>query len=768
MPDIDLYKAYDSKGESIHDLFDSAEEGFFVPLYQREYTWEEDNINQLFEDLLQGVRELSAENDDATTFLGTAILTNLVDKKQTVVAGEDKAQPTAVSVVIDGQQRISTIALISIQLIVRLKVLANGLPNKGASIVLHHHFADLVETLTKLHSIKLGRGADPSNKPKIIRAHEDRWTYEGNDESYGSPIAQYVATFIRTNDAVAALKAVDVMTGARVLGNIGLINEWLDGICDAHIPKTKLFEQFPCGREIVTDRMQKYVLGYKDPKVKAIVAKMETKKDQTSYHAAAIYHVFLLSYYLLRRCGVNRLKPTKEDWGFDMFQALNATGTPLTAIETFLPQVMQAEQAAGADWAKTPSRQYMDEIGELFEITTTNEQKAQRTNELLVAFALCYEGKKLGNKFSSQRQWITSVYEKRLKKIEEKREFLRQISSVSNFYLNAWYMPEPENPLCIKILEGNLQGRFASMLVQYLRDASSKLSAPILARFYSQIIDGTSTIDEFVEAAKACAAFFTLWRSSNSTSGLDDSYRKFFSGSKAPVAVASNNWLKSKDPVTSKDLKSYFSDVLVDGKVRSQEQWIKASERFLVYSELKTLCRFVLFVASHDRVPDPKNPGLTMAGNNGVLPLLLLEKWKAKDLKTLEHVAPQNPPKGHIWDAKIYEQNLVHQLGNLLLLPLDINKFVDNKGWPVKYLHYGHVGARSKQDIDVLTALAKKSGTILSKKAITVLKESKYSGVIEPVLNLKEKGNWDSEFITDRTKQMKEISWSVFDEWLTP
>ena len=84
-------------------------------------------------------------------------------------------------------------------------------------------------------------------------------------------------------------------------------------------------------------------------------------------------------------------------------------GTPLTVMETFLPQVMQAETAAGNDWPKTVSRKFMDETLELFEVTTTNEQKNRRTNDLLGAFALCYEGQKLGNKFSEQRRWMTRV-----------------------------------------------------------------------------------------------------------------------------------------------------------------------------------------------------------------------------------------------------------------------------------------------------------------------------------------------------------------------
>ena len=62
MANINLHKEYDSSGQSVQDLFDSTEEGFFVPRYQREYTWEEENINQLFDDLVLGTREF-ADND---------------------------------------------------------------------------------------------------------------------------------------------------------------------------------------------------------------------------------------------------------------------------------------------------------------------------------------------------------------------------------------------------------------------------------------------------------------------------------------------------------------------------------------------------------------------------------------------------------------------------------------------------------------------------------------------------------------------------------
>lgn len=765
--DIDLHKEYNSTGESVQDLFDSTEEGFFVPLYQREYTWEEENINQLFDDLVLGTRELS-EDDNATTFLGTTILTTHGKKKETVKAGEGRAQPTGVQIVIDGQQRISTLALVSIQIIVKLCNLLNGLPNMPPYSDLRNVGESFKVRLRKLHTIEVGKGAEPPQKPKIIRGRDDRWTYKGDDTAYHSPVARYIATYIRSGDSKKALDALSSESGTRVRRIVVLINEWLDWVCDAHISSTNLYDQFPVGVSITSTRLQEYVLGFADDGVKEVVDKAEPEKTENNYWASATYQLLLLTYYLLRRCGVNRLQPTHQDWGFDMFQALNATGTPLTVMETFLPQVMQAEATAGSDWDKTPSCEYMDEIQELFEVTTTNEQKNRRTNELLSTFALCYEGEKLGNKFSDQRRWMTRVYEKQLSKIDEKREFMRKLAQTASFYYFAWYMEELPIPNHIKGLDTHPDGEFASFLVRYLRDANSRLSAPILARFYSQAVEGEATFDEFIEGAKACAAFFTLWRSANSTSGLDDIYRKYFKGSDAPVAVDEHNWKGHPQPATSLSLKRYFLDVLTKRGIGDREPWIKASERFLLYSELKTICRFILFIANHDRVGDNTNPGLTEQGNKGTCTLLNLGKWIAKDFKSLEHVAPQNPPAGHKWDSEIYTEERVQQVGNLILLPLDLNKIVDNKEWIVKYLHYCHVGERKQATLKKLEDDARQKGIVLSKRATETLSKAEYNCAVGPILSIGESGAWNANLINNRTRQIKELAWETLISWLKP
>ena len=771
MPDIDLHNSYNSSGLSVHDFFGRQEEGFFVPIYQRDYTWEEENINRLFEDLLHGIEDLAGEGGDhATTFLGTAILTNLADRKQSVKPGDDRAQPTAVKMVVDGQQRIATIALLSIQLTAILDTLDAKLPETSKFEVLKFRSKDMRGLLRRLYTFQTGLGAAPPEKPKIIREAEDRWELAGDDSSYKSPVAQYIAAYIRTNNCENAQESLDTVSGARIIGNVNLIRSWLDDICHAHVPDSHLNGTFPVGALITTSRMQEYVIGVDDPNVYVgqIIQEGETDENKPEYAGVAMYQLLLFSYYLLRRCGINQLDPTQPEWGFDMFQALNSTGTPLTALETFKPVVIQsAGQEEGKDWQTSVAKGHFDEMEELFENTRTNEQKNRRTNELLTAARLCFDGVKLGNKFSAQHRWIQDVYGRPSVTATQRTEFLEKLARLASFYYTAWYMEDENKPHLIRAIEDHNEGQLASILVQYLREASSELSAPVLARFFAQIQDSPKNTDEFVEAVKACAAFFTLWRSSNSTSGLDQIYRKFFHGSKTPVKVESHCWTGGSAGVSSSDLKKYFSEVLANKGIGDKESWIAGSQRFLLFNELKTVCRFVLFLAGDDRIADPGQGGLTSLGNKGVCDLLNLGRWKSTDHRSLEHVAPQSPPQGHSWDSGVYSGSRVHEVGNLLLLPADINNFVDRKSWVVKYLHYCHIGSRSQEEIESYTSQAQERGVVLSKKAIQKLSSSQFSCVVEPILQVGIDGNWDANLIDKRTRQIKEIAWERLNTWLT-
>lgn len=771
MPNINLYDAYNSRGSSIRDLFDRHEEGFCVPRYQREYTWGEERINQFFDDLVLGIRELvEPHGDSATTFLGTVILTQMIDESEPVSSGQGDAQPRTVQFVVDGHQRISTIALLAIRLSSYIKDLSSKLPAALPYSLLTGHCEDYLEKLEKLYSMRLGRNSKPPLKPKIIHARtNDQWTFGGTDSSYQSPVAHYIAKYIRGTSLDNCDNAISQKIGTTVLSNVKLMDRWIEGICSTRSIDSKKYEQFPVGESIITPRVHRYVLGYRNVNfaLATLIEKAESNHDSKDRDATALYQLFLFCYYMVHRCGMNRLQPRHEEWGFDVLQTLNASGTSLTAMETFLPQVMQSENGGNrTNWDGTPSFESMSIIDTLFESTTTSQDKHGRVNELLTAFSLCYEGKKLPSRFNAQRSWLNQSYSRDLKDLNDQRRFVQSMAEIARFYREAWYMEDRPVIDCIRTLANHSDGKLCSLLVQYLRQACARSVAPILARYFGQFTDHERHVDEFTDAIKACAAFFTIWRSSHSSYGLDDIFRRFFQGSESPVKVADHTLQRHLDPILAADVKVYFSDILEKEGLDTCEAWIEKSEQYLLYSEVETVCRFVLFVGGHNRVSDINCPGLTKPGGRDVCDLLNLGAWWSDTFRSIEHIAPHSPPDVHDWDPEIYSNNRFEQVGNLLLFPADINNQVGTRGWKEKYYHYRYVGQGSAENADHIRVAACASGIKICSSVARRLVRSRCNRTVEPITLIGAEGNWDAKMIDQRTNQLKQIAWNRLASWL--
>ena len=766
MKDIELHKEYATSGQSVHDLFDRREEGFYVPLYQREYTWEASNISQLFDDLFQGVQGL-CDNSNAATFLGTTILLSKRDNSMTVKPSEKRAEPTAVQIVVDGQQRISTLALLSMQISMKLETLIMNLSDEEPYCTLRKEGYRYLCRLRKLHTIKLGMGAIPSLKPKIIREGEDSWTCEGDDSVYKSPIARCISTFIRTNKLPDVAITTDDDNENRLLNNIKIIKRRLDDVCKAQIHESELFPV----TNITEHRIQEFVLGgledsVKD-KIKRLVDKRKGNDSNTDNDAVASYRLMLLTYYLLRRCGVSRLQPAHEEWGFDMYQALNATGQPLTVIETFKPLVMQVESSLGIDWGTSKSREHIERIERML---LAGNKKQSRTESLIRSFALCYEGRELGNKFSKQRSWLTDVYLNKSSTIEQKSFCLDVLAKTADFYYYSWHMNDNPKTNYIEMLKEHKDKELATLLIQYLREANSLLSAPILSLFYRIAIDDNRSLDPFIECVKACAAFFTLWRPARESGYLPKIYRGYFKKCNI-LAKGSKDINEQVVRESVNNLKSHFLEALENEDIAECSKWIKEPKPFLRYPKLKRMHRFLLFLAAHKRVPSRKNNnyGLTDKGRGDSCSLLDLKTWRAIDHKSIEHIAPQKQPINKVWDNKIYDDKIANQIGNMILLQEKLNQYTDNKEWPVKYLYYSLVGEDNDEQLsELITKMKKDYAITLKKDAIDEFKFAKYGFAIKPILSVGPEGKWNAESIKKRTEHLLENAGTILFEWLKP
>jgi uncharacterized protein with ParB-like and HNH nuclease domain len=749
-------------GNGLLEFFQRPGTGLYIPNYQRPYSWDDENITQMMEDLCDGVRALQS-SDDAVAFFGAVIC--LSDKNKSQVAPKDpKAVPPEVLLIIDGQQRLSTMALLAIQLHYKLHELALKLPSTQPFTDLKEEVKNVQLDLQNVFALDM-RSGNPQLKPKIIRAQDDTWTFDGDDaNAYHSDIARYLAAYIRT---LGDPKLPSTEKG-RVKNNVKEIATWLDWVCTAHVPDTHFDGRFPSGSELASARFQEYIWKYERPDLSALVIEKNTQKNNSSYRVSAIAQLLLLCNYLLHRCCFTQTKPSNEKWAFDMFQSLNATGTPLTALETFLPLVIREEEQAKQDYKTSPSAKSMERVYGLLEVTD-NAEKNTLSNALLTSFALACNGEKLPNKFSEQRKWLNKTYEDRAT-LASKRDFIENLGDVAEFYEQCWLARYTTAGQVIVGTEGNVDSSMTAFLMRYMKDANFQIIASILSRFYEGVLSKEpAALAEFVSAVKATAAFFTLWRSTRSNSGLDDVFRTLLKDGWTDLGVTHEalSWHKSPIQPTADALKSYYRYVLSRETLADEAQWVPKAKQFLSYRNAKVVCRFLLFVAAHETDADPNSPGLMVGSTPGVNRMYDPLLWSASDFKEIEHIAPEKNPGGTSgWDQLLYPDEAIHQIGNLTLLPKQINISAGNKGPKTKLLYYQHLGLTLPQELDQLRVEADSSGIQLAATTVEMLKTSTHKHHMKPILQRLNVGPWDRTFVESRSTRILEITGKRLYDWL--
>ncbi|MFN5059624.1 MAG: DUF1524 domain-containing protein, partial [Chloroflexota bacterium] len=181
---------------------------------------------------------------------------------------------------------------------------------------------------------------------------------------------------------------------------------------------------------------------------------------------------------------------------------------------------------------------------------------------------------------------------------------------------------------------------------------------------------------------------------------------------------------------------------------------------------MKDITRFILLMVSHQTSHDTHHPGLMQKGANGYQPYATLVHWRSRDLKTIEHIAPQKQTAG--WDARLYDpqSNLVDSLGNLVLMPLDLNSSLHNNTWPMKWTYYQYLALNNP---DLRTQLVEElahKGITLQKSTVQLLNRSTYAGHMDPIVSVGIDGTWNADLVERRTKRMLEIFHDRMMQWL--
>ena len=166
---------------------------FRIPIYQRPYDWDDENILRLVTSMFAGLERLcDSKNADSYTFLGSVILVE-----------EESQEPTFKGksfAVVDGQQRITTLSLLACALIERLRILCSTLPPSVSSsirnwfdIEIDYIERSLVKSVVGKQEIK---GDKTFSFPRITRP-EDKPGTSIKEQKLQSSISKFLVEFSR-------------------------------------------------------------------------------------------------------------------------------------------------------------------------------------------------------------------------------------------------------------------------------------------------------------------------------------------------------------------------------------------------------------------------------------------------------------------------------------------------------------------------------------------------------------------------------------------
>ena len=178
----------DTKIVDIKDVFSAAPcstwqflcengQGFYVPAYQRPYSWKAENVQRLFEDSTHGLSML-VDHHDSITFIGTIIAIHDTNYK-TVSPLVRPDVPSKVMTIIDGQQRLSTLLMTYVamheEIGKRARIFSKSKDIPG--VWLFKETRKVLGRLNKMYEEDMTYGdGDFQFYPRMIRAYVDSWS----------------------------------------------------------------------------------------------------------------------------------------------------------------------------------------------------------------------------------------------------------------------------------------------------------------------------------------------------------------------------------------------------------------------------------------------------------------------------------------------------------------------------------------------------------------------------------------------------------------
>lgn len=780
---VEAKDIFEATSRSLRELLSENGLGLYIPPYQRPYGWDKSKVEKLLDDTLHGLCMLT-ESEDSFTFLGTIITIHDINYLTVQPIVRDEV-PAKVLTVIDGQQRLCTLLLLSVCLHnqIRLKhrqVFKVGQPDGDdvATSWVNDQVLSLIKNLGATIYERQASGTSPLY-PRIIRAFADQWSKKAPQARYESPIAHLISSY---SEIAEADTSTDFRPSARegvsegerdLVRRYGEIRGTLRDLSKGK-PHGDL-ESIPRLEDIaVSKNFQKALLNHEFPD--EVLTLMKATLDPA---LGELLRLLMIGSYTLNRIALTVVKGKNENYAFTIFESLNTTGEPLTAFETFKPRVVYAEGLA--EYERSNSRSYVDKVSDYLSDFRVGNPLQNATSELLVSFALAETGDKLAKRLADQRAYLKEEYERHDGDSEKRVRFVRHLSDTSSFLRYAW-SPADDQPPLLADLPVNATTDAVRLCISFLKQLGHSMVIPPLVRFYEAALHADSAeraekILHIDEAIRAMTAFSVLWRASRrGTANIDSEYRAIMTGADSltdlgPLARTPKLKADGNPKTPTIDVAGLRHELVArlthrdHGEIVDREDWINRARLLPAYDNSQVLSRFLLLAAYHDTVEDPNSPGLITKGKEASGECLTFAGFKDEIHLTLEHVAPQS--QNDAWPPGLYtNKEEIHRLGNLVLLPRKANSSVRARPWEEKRAMYAALGARSKEEAKEVLDRAVERGMMKSDSTESLVELSKHMPHLSSLGRRDDE--WNADFIEARSRRLLELAWDRLWPWLVP
>ncbi|MFB6306841.1 MAG: DUF1524 domain-containing protein, partial [Flavobacteriales bacterium] len=680
--------------------------------------------------------------------------------------------------IIDGQQRLITFSLLGSFLYNKLLVKKGNVDSfqlkDDSKYWIKKEYDSLLSQVEGLICGRMRKEGEDVLFPKIVREDSvDNRSSDTLSSETGSNVANFLSLWFRVlnNSESEPLNDKDlneISADKNFINQALYIKKWVDNLCDGfNLGELNLNLDDPSDFDYTKSGFREL---FKNLDEFSQQEKNRIISDCDNHRNDLVDTIWTISFgrYLMNSVVISTVK-TREKYAFDIFDSLNTTGEPLTAIQTFIPKLTKFEKEQKNFYSGSESEKEMEDVEGYLNGFNDSQSFQNESKALVTTFANYLSGDVLYKKLDEQRKYLNNVFSN-LNSPEDKRNFVKKLANIGRYKSKFWKKNEIPKQLDRGLVR-NQERPLILMCLSFLKDLKMDMSIPPLARYFFDLDNYEN--NHLESAIKAFTSFVLLRRAyTGSTDGIDRDVRKLMNGSSTYKslysAYKSNGKISQigKKVLPIKEFKSHLITLLEAKVGNNRENWVKIVASKDLARRPPAITKFLLFAANEnsyqqDDVPYLIEKGRPSPENN----YLRNDLWDSDVFATIEHIAPQSPqPSG--WDKMIYSPDNLYLkdcIGNLTLLPQPENSAFGNQSWENKKALYDLFSTGKKGEFDKKLKRISDKNLNLNNNNIEFFRDRSRLGLNDPLLNVQW---WDKNVIQKRAENIAKLAAETVSPWL--